>query len=296
MDLGTWGLFLLGGVVIGGVCYVVLVISEFCSEGKNKRLERLFRECDVRPSYVARRALLRDCRLRERWSIVSGMGLWVIASVFVAPFSNGPRDGLMLVVAMPAYYLAFALGSSLAGLAQIRRATGRVRVTNLRARRLPDYLPGQELATEWALVGVGGFTVLMAAATALGWTSIPIGDDAVLWMFALGAVTMVAAATALVLQRIIVESRSPAMNEDELVVADVLRALVVRDLAAMAGVTVATATWFVLWSAVHPGWLVAVYTPIAVVGLIVLSGRRNRRDRTPVATGLTGFESTRQAA
>jgi hypothetical protein len=102
-----------------------------------------------------------------------------------------------------------------------------------------------------------------------------------------GALLAVVATTALVGQRWLLRAPLLARDEDELVTADVVLAMGLRDLLAATAATSTTAAFIALFAPRHAWWLVAMFGAASLTSISALIGVRRRQSVLPVARRLS---------
>lgn len=135
---------------------------------------------------------------------------------------------------------------------------------------------------------------------ALGWGSLVVGimrlddlvgtsmaDDTAAVLISAGSLLAVVATTALLGQRRLLGSPLRVRDQDELVTADVVLAMGLRDLLAATVATSTTATFMALFAPDRASWLVAMFGGASLISISALIGVRRRRSLLPVARRLS---------
>jgi hypothetical protein len=106
-------------------------------------------------------------------------------------------------------------------------------------------------------------------------------------MMLAGAVLAVVATTALLGQHWLLGAPLRARDRDELITADVVLAMGLRDLLAATVAMSSTATLIALFAPDPAWWLVAMFSGASLISISALIGVRRRRSLLPVARRLS---------
>lgn len=247
-------------------------------------------QTEVRASDAVRARLEAQAARRHVWAAVGGgigYGVGLSASLVDSVFDGD--SGLLGVAGL---WLGMAVGQSLSALFPVNPPDGAVRVTAMQPHGITDYMHRREIAAEMGL-GVLGWTSLIAGTLMLtSLADIPVSDDTAAALTFAGALLALVTTASLLGQRQLLAAPLRAQDEDELITADIVLAVGLRDLLAMTiSITVLTA-FTTLYLPDRAWWLVVVFIAAAVVAVGTLFGVRKRPNLAPVARRLSARSRT----
>lgn len=126
---------------------------------------------------------------------------------------------------------------------------------------MTDYLHRREIVVEIGLAVLGWNSVIAGTLAASDVADIPIAQEAAPALVSAGALVGVVATTTLLGQRRLLAAPLRAQDEEELVTADIVLAVGVRDLLATTMLMTVLAAFMTLFLPDPTWWLVATFTP-----------------------------------
>lgn len=246
---------------------------------------------DVKADENVRARLEAQAARRHVWGAIGtgvGYSAGLMASMLWDP-TVVDDDGLL---ALAGFFVGVAIGQSLSALFPVNPPNGPVRVTAMQPHGMTDYLHRREIAVEVSLAVLGWASVVSGTLASTNRVDVPVSDATGLALVLAGALLGFVATTTLVGQRWLLTTPLRAQDEDQLVAADIVLALGLRDLfvmtISMTGLAACT-TWFLPDTA---WWLPATFTAAALVSVGAALGVRKRPNLAPVAHRLSARSRT----
>lgn len=246
---------------------------------------------DVTADENVRARLEAQAARRHVWGAVgtgAGYSAGLMASILPDPTVFDDAGAL----ALAGLFVGSAVGQSLSALFPVNPPHGPVRVTAMQPHGMAEYLHRREIAVEIGLAVLGWASVVAGTLALTNRVDIPVSHETGLALVLAGALLGVVATTTLVGQRWLLTAPLRAQDEDQLVAADIVLAVGLRDLFVMtisATPLAASTTWFLpdrAW------WLPATFTAAALVSVGAALGVRKRPNLAPVAHRLTARSRT----
>lgn len=157
---------------------------------------------------------------------------------------------------------------------------------------MADYLHRREIAVEVGLAVLGWASVVAGTLALTDRVDIPVSDATSPALVLAGALLGVVATTTLVGQRWLLAAPLRAQDEDELVAADIVLAVGLRDLFLMTISMTALAASTTLFLPGRAWWLPVTFTAATLVSVGAARGVRKRPNLAPVAHRLSAGSRT----
>lgn len=248
-------------------------------------------QADVRPGEEVRVRLEAQAARRHVWGAV-GAGIGYSVGLMVSLPNSQIFDGAGSLLSLAGLWFGMAVGQSLSALFPVDPPRGQLRVTAMQPHGMTDYLHRREIVVEIGLAVLGWTSLVVAALAFTHGVDVPITDDTASILVVVGALLAVVATTTLLGQRRLLAAPLRAQDEDELVSADIVLAVGLRDLLAITISISIVAAGMTLFLPGRTWWLVTIFTAAAVLPLGTLLGVLKRPNLAPVAYRLSARNRT----